>query len=250
VLGELRRSASVTHLHASGETTRNDNQLRRTRACTRKQREIDAGKRNKRHETTRIDNWSERSGTCHAKRHRRARWPEPILPVGASCRAVEFFWRLAKFRRARTAARQMASLVLYDPPSVAGTRAAGEESAMKIIHGSLSALLSEVKERGKGDSVRIAALMQSTVEGAGIPRYTSWVIVSAQVDWEQWAEWRLVVGRQRAEVTEHGFRVPGKLAALTEEKLAEVCGWIEATGLAMRAGILAGEAETLEGVLG
>ena len=48
---------------------------------------------------------------------------------------------------------------------------------MKIIHGSLSALLVEVKERGKVDGVRVAALMQSTVEGAGIPRYTSWVIV-------------------------------------------------------------------------
>jgi hypothetical protein len=48
---------------------------------------------------------------------------------------------------------------------------------MKIIHGSLSALLVEVKERGKVDGVRVAALMQSTAEGAGIPRYTSWVIV-------------------------------------------------------------------------
>ena len=84
-----------------------------------------------------------------------------------------------------------------------------------------------------------------------MPRYTSWVIVSAHVDhWEKWAEWRLVVGRQRAEITEHGFRVPEKLAALTEEKLAEVRGWIEAAGLLMRDGILAGDAETLEGVLG
>lgn len=121
---------------------------------------------------------------------------------------------------------------------------------MKIIHGSLSALLTEVKEHGKVDGVRVAAMMQSTVEGGGIPRYTSWVIVSAHVDWEKWAEWRLVVGRQRAEVTEHGFRVPDKLAALTEEKLAEVRGWIEAAGLLMRDGILAADAETLEGVLG
>lgn len=92
---------------------------------------------------------------------------------------------------------------------------------MKIIHGSLSALLTEVKEHGKVDGVRVAAMMESTIEGAGVPRYTSWVIVSAHVDWEKWAEWRLVVGQQRAEVTEHGFHVPDKLAALTEEKLAE-----------------------------
>ena len=48
---------------------------------------------------------------------------------------------------------------------------------MKIIHGSLSGLLTEVKEHGKVDGVRIAALMQSTFEGVGLPRYTSWVIV-------------------------------------------------------------------------
>jgi hypothetical protein len=121
---------------------------------------------------------------------------------------------------------------------------------MKIIYGSLSALLTEVKEHGKVDGVRVAAMLQSTCEGAGLPRYTSWVIVSAHVDWEKWAEWRLVVGRRRAEVTEHGFRVPDKLTALTEEKLDEVRGWIEAAGLLMRDGILAADAETLEGVLG
>ena len=121
---------------------------------------------------------------------------------------------------------------------------------MKIIHGSLSGLLTEVKEHGKVDDVRVAALMQSTIEGSGVPRYISWVIVSARADGESWTEWRLVVGRQRAEITEHGFRVPEKLAARTEEKLAEVRGWIEAAGLLMRDGILAADAETLEGVLG
>jgi hypothetical protein len=121
---------------------------------------------------------------------------------------------------------------------------------MKIIHGSLSSLLTEVKEQGKVDGVRVAAMMQSTFESTGTPPYTSWVIVSAHVDWEKWAEWRFVVGRQRAEVTEQGFRVPDKLVALTEEKLGEVSGWIEAAGLMMRDGILAGDAEALEGVLG
>ena len=51
-------------------------------------------------------------------------------------------------------------------------------------------------------------------------------------------------------MTERGFHVPDKLVALTEEKLAEVRGRIEATGLLMRDGILAADAETLEGVLG
>jgi hypothetical protein len=45
---------------------------------------------------------------------------------------------------------------------------------MKIIHGSLSGLLAEVKAHGPRAAVRVAALMQSSVEGAGQPRYTSW----------------------------------------------------------------------------
>ena len=117
---------------------------------------------------------------------------------------------------------------------------------MKIIHGSLSTLLSEVKEHGKVDGARVAAMMQGSVEGAGIPRYTSWEIVSAHVDWEKWAEWRLVVGRQRAELTEHGFRVPDKLATSPRRSSPR---WIEAAGLLMRDGILAADTEMLEGVL-
>jgi len=121
---------------------------------------------------------------------------------------------------------------------------------MKIIHGSLSGLLGEVSAHGPDDGVRVAALMQSTVEGVGMPRYTSWVIVSGRVAGEQWAEWRLVVGRQRAEITEHGVGVPAKLTLLTAERLAEVRGWIETAGLGMRDGIVAADVETLEGVLG
>ena len=120
---------------------------------------------------------------------------------------------------------------------------------MKVIHGSLSALLTEVKEQGKLDGVRVAAMIQRNPEGAGVPRYGCWILVTAHVDWEQWAEWRLLVGRQRAEITEQGCCVPAKLAALTEEKLAEVRGWIESAGLVMRDGILAHDAEALEGTL-
>ena len=64
--------------------------------------------------------------------------------------------------------------------------------------------------------------MQSVTEGSGVPRYPSWVIGSAHVDRETWAEWRLVVGRLRTEVTEAGLHASGKLAALMEAKLAEV----------------------------
>lgn len=119
---------------------------------------------------------------------------------------------------------------------------------MKIIHNSLSGLLAEVKQQQKDDAVRVAAQMQSA-GGVGVPRYTSWVIVSARVEWDAWVEWRLLVGRQRAGFTELGFHVPTKLAQLSDERLAEVRGWIEAAGLAMREGMLAADGELLEGVL-
>ena len=121
---------------------------------------------------------------------------------------------------------------------------------MKIAYGTLSGLLTEVKERGKVDGVRVAAMMSSTIE-AGLPTYTGWIIVSVHGDcFDTWVEWRLATGRQRAEITEKGDRVPDKLSVFTEEKLAEVRGWIEAAGLAMRDGILAADTEILEGVLG
>ena len=120
---------------------------------------------------------------------------------------------------------------------------------MKVIHASLSALLSEVKERGKVDGVRLAAFTHSQTVGRGVPRYTSWVIVSAHIDWEKWAEWRLLVGRQRAELSEHGLRVPERLSDLTRERLEEVRCWVDAAGLVVREGILADDAEALEGRL-
>jgi hypothetical protein len=120
---------------------------------------------------------------------------------------------------------------------------------MKVIHGALSGLLGEVRERGKVDGVRLAAVMQSTTEDSGTPRYTSWVIVSAQVDWEKWTEWRLLVGRQRAALTGDGFQVPERLATLTHERLEEVRGWIDAAGLVVREGVLADDAEAFEGRL-
>ena len=48
---------------------------------------------------------------------------------------------------------------------------------MKLIHGALSGLLAEVKEHGKVDGVRVALVMQSTAEGTGALRYTSWIVV-------------------------------------------------------------------------
>jgi len=121
---------------------------------------------------------------------------------------------------------------------------------MKIVHGVLSALLAEVSAHGQGDEVRLAALMESTVEGTGIPVYTSWVIVSGRAAGGQWMEWRLTAGRQGGEITDRGYGIPEKLVTRMDEALAEVRGWIEAAGLEMRDGVLADDGEVLEGVLG
>ncbi len=119
---------------------------------------------------------------------------------------------------------------------------------MKILHASLRTFLDEVKT--SGNAVRVAALMQSTLTPAmAVPLYASWIVVTAALDDGAWAEWRTLVGRQRAELVERSYPVPSRLTKLTEERLAEVRGWIETTGLAMGHGILAHDAETIDGVL-
>ena len=120
---------------------------------------------------------------------------------------------------------------------------------MKVVYSSLSGLLTDLKERLAPDWVHMAALVQSTAEGSGAPVYTSWIVVTTEVARDRWAEWRLLVGRQRGEVTEAGPRAPEKLARLTEERLAEVRGWIDAAGLDLRDGIHAADATSLEGSL-
>ena len=52
---------------------------------------------------------------------------------------------------------------------------------MKVVHGSLSTLLQEVKDRNV-DAVRVAAFVQSDGGANGIPRYTAWVVVTAVLD--------------------------------------------------------------------
>ena len=119
---------------------------------------------------------------------------------------------------------------------------------MKIIHGSLKGLLNEVKDR-KVEAVRVAALMQSDVVANGVPRYTSWIVVSAPVDWDQWIEWRHVVGRGRAELGEDGAQIPAKITGLMKERLVEVRERVVAAGLSVRDGIIAHEGEAMDGVL-
>jgi hypothetical protein len=121
---------------------------------------------------------------------------------------------------------------------------------MKIVHGSLRALLREVKER-KVEAVRVAAFLQSDVVSNGIPRYTAWVVVTAllDLDWDLWTEWRLLVGRGYAELTEHGAAVPARIAELLKERTGEIRARVTEAGLGVRDGILAHDAEAMDGAV-
>ena len=119
---------------------------------------------------------------------------------------------------------------------------------MKVVHGSLKNLLQEVKGK-KGDAVRVAAFMQSDVVSNGLQRYTAWVVVTALLDWELWTEWRLLVGRGHAEVTEHGAVLPPRIAELMKERAGEVRARVAEAGLGVRDGMLAHDAEGMDGAL-
>jgi hypothetical protein len=119
---------------------------------------------------------------------------------------------------------------------------------MKVIHGSLKGLLQEVKDK-KVDTVRVAAFMQSDVVTNGLPRYTAWVVVTALLDWDIWTEWRLLVGRGHAEVTERGAVLPARIAELMTERAAEIRTRVSEAGLGVRDGMLAHDAEGMDGAL-
>jgi hypothetical protein len=119
---------------------------------------------------------------------------------------------------------------------------------MKVIHGSLKALLQEVKDK-KVDAVRVAGFMQSDVVANGMPRYTAWVVVTAVLDWDLWTEWRLLVGRGHAEMTEAGAVVSPRIAERLAERGNEVRARVAEAGLGVRDGLLAADSESMDGVL-
>jgi hypothetical protein len=117
---------------------------------------------------------------------------------------------------------------------------------MKVIHGSLKNLIQEVKDK-KVDAVRVAGFMQSDVVANGLPRYTAWVVVTAMLDWDVWTEWRLLVGRGHAEVTEDGAIVPPRIAERLAERGNAVRTRVVEAGLGVRDGLLAADAESMDG---
>ena len=119
---------------------------------------------------------------------------------------------------------------------------------MKIIHQSLAGLLQELKAR-KVEQVRVAQFIRSEADPTGLPRYTSWVVVSAFLDWERWVEWRLFVGRARAEVGDHGAGLPAMLAQLGPKILSAVKAKIGEAGFAVSEGLIAHDADAVDGVL-
>jgi len=119
---------------------------------------------------------------------------------------------------------------------------------MKIIHQSLAGLLQELRGR-KVEQVRVAPLIKSFPDPSGLPRYASWVVVSAALDWERWVEWRLFVGRARAEVTDQGVGLPRVLAELGPKLLSAVKAKIGEAGFTVSEGLVAHDADAVDGVL-
>jgi hypothetical protein len=119
---------------------------------------------------------------------------------------------------------------------------------MKIIHASLQALLAEAKERNVGP-VRVGAVMQSDTAGNGIPRCTSWIVVSAPVGWDQWVEWRHCVGRDGTDFRDEADDIPPAVLAGINERLSEVWTRVVGAGLEVRDGVIANETEAMDGDL-
>jgi hypothetical protein len=118
--------------------------------------------------------------------------------------------------------------------------------AMKVVHGSLRGLLHEAKE-GRVDAVRVAALLQREAVSNGMPRYTAAVVVTAALGLGLWTEWRLLVGRGYAEMTEHGAAAPVRIEELLKERTRDVRARVVQAGFEVRDGIVVHDAEALDG---
>jgi hypothetical protein len=118
---------------------------------------------------------------------------------------------------------------------------------MKVIYGSLGAMLAELKGR-KGEAVRVSPLIRSESDRTtGIPYHTSRILVTAELDDGCWAECRLWVGRGMDEIAEGGLRLPEALRQRGQTLLGEVRGRIEAEGFRVLDGMVAHEAEAVDG---
>jgi hypothetical protein len=127
--------------------------------------------------------------------------------------------------------------------------AARGERPMKIIHASLEALLTEVKQRNVG-AVRVGAVMENDAVGNGIPRCTSWIVVSAPVGWDQWIEWRHCVGRDGTDSLDEADDIPPAVLGVINERLSAVWTRVVGAGLEVRDGVIANETEAMDGDLG
>jgi hypothetical protein len=75
------------------------------------------------------------------------------------------------------------------------------------------------------------------------------VVVTGLLDENFWTEWRLLVGRGYAELTEHGAVVPTRIAELLKEKTREIRARVTEAGHGVRDGILAHDAEAMDGAV-
>ncbi len=118
---------------------------------------------------------------------------------------------------------------------------------MKLIYGSLGAMLADLRARNVG-AVRVASCFQSeTGRTAAIPYHTSRIVVTAQLDGEMWAEFRVWVGRGIAEVAEGRMCLPEALRQRGEKLLSEVKEQIKAECFAVLEGMLAHDAAGADG---
>jgi hypothetical protein len=62
-----------------------------------------------------------------------------------------------------------------------------------------------------------------------------------------WTEWRLLVGRGYAEMTEHGAAAPVRIEELLKERTRDVRARVVQAGFEVRDGIVVPDAEALDG---
>jgi hypothetical protein len=118
---------------------------------------------------------------------------------------------------------------------------------VKLLFDSLDALLTELRDAGV-QVVRVspALAIEAGPRMGGVPHAVVRVLVTAALDEQRWAEWRLWIGQTMADPARNDVDLPAWLSEARDQALARISRRLDDAGFLIREGIVTHDAGTMD----